>query len=527
MLRERTKKQLNSIFDSINSQLKIVIKKIKEFPKARLEIEKLIYSHPIYQNFQDLINFHCIINYQEYEENIQKSKETAEMYKLREKELNKIKDFVQVHYNNLLLDKNINLNEENNSDNTEFIKKKRGEIRFKNCYICKVKFSDNNIHKFYHNLCKNCGDYNYSFREMNYNWKNRIAIVTGGRVKIGFHIAIKLLSYNCIVIITTRFPKDALIRFQSHPDYQKWKNNLFIYPIDFRIIESTVKFIEYIEKNFSHIDILINNAAQTIRRKTEYYKYLLSIESKQLSDENIIIKNETYQSLPTKNNNLISNESIDQTLTKYDQNNINLYKEIFPLSVIASQIKIMEEKNQPLKTIIDNNGQPYDFSTEKNSWQLEIDEISFTEFLEVQIINTWTPYYLNIKLKPLLEKSPFPDKYIVNVSSVEGIFNAFKKSTHCHTNMAKAALNMMTRTVGSYYKNKQIYMTSVDTGWISPMNDVGHIFKNKDNFEEEFKNLPLDELDGAMRVLHPIIQGIHFKQYLYGILLKDYKKTDW
>ena len=187
----------------------------------------------------------------------------------------------------------------------------------------------------------------------------------------------------------------------------------------------------------------------------------------------------------------------------------------------------MEEKNQPLKTIIDNNGQPYDFSTEKNSWQLEIDEISFTEFLEVQIINTWTPYYLNIKLKPLLEKSPFPDKYIVNVSSVEGIFNAFKKSTHCHTNMAKAALNMMTRTVGSYYKNKQIYMTSVDTGWISPMNDVGHIFKNKDNFEEEFKNLPLDELDGAMRVLYPIIQGIHFKQYLYGILLKDYKKTDW
>ena len=257
------------------------------------------------------------------------------MYKLREKELNKIKDFVQVHYNNLLLDKNINLKEENNSDNTEFIKKKRGEITFKNCYICKVKFSDNNIHKFYHNLCKNCGDYNYSFREMNYNWKNRIAIVTGARVKIGFHIAIKLLSYNCIVIITTRFPKDALIRFQSHPDYQKWKNNLFIYPIDFRIIESTVKFIEYIEKNFSHIDILINNAAQTIRRKTEYYKYLLSIESKKLSDENIIIKNETYQSLPTKNNNLISNESIDQTLTKYDQNNINLYKEIFPLSVIA------------------------------------------------------------------------------------------------------------------------------------------------------------------------------------------------
>jgi NAD(P)-dependent dehydrogenase (short-subunit alcohol dehydrogenase family) len=362
---------------------------------------------------------------------------------------------------------------------------------------------------------------------MNFDWKKRIAIVTGGRVKIGFNIAIKLLSYNCIVLITTRFPKDALIRFQSHPDYQKWKNNLFIYPIDFRIIESTVKFIEYIEKNFTHIDILINNAAQTIRRKTEYYKYLLSIESKKLNDENIIIKNEKYQLLPIKNSNLISNELIDQSLIKNEQNNINLNKEIFPLSVIASQIKIMEEKYQPTKTILDYNGQPYDFSKEKNSWQLEIDEISFTEFFEVQIINTWTPYYLNVKLKPLLEKSPFQDKYIVNVTSVEGIFSCFKKSTHPHTNMAKAALNMMTRTCGSYYKNKQIYMTSVDTGWISPMNDVGYFFKNEDNFEEEFKNLPLDELDGAMRVLHPIIQGIQHKEFLYGILLKDYKKCNW
>ncbi len=526
MLTERKKKFLNDILNYINGQIKVLVNKIKENHNAKLEIENLIYSHPIYLNYNDIINFHYIINYKEYQEMINKSKEKSEMYKLREKEFNKIKDFIQLNYNNLL-DKNINIDEEKNLDNEVFIKKKRGKINFQNCYICKKRFSHDNIHKFYHNLCKKCGDYNYSFREMNFDWKKRIAIVTGGRVKIGFNIAIKLLSYNCIVLITTRFPKDALIRFQSHPDYEKWKNNLFIYPIDFRIIESTAKFIEYIEKNFTHIDILINNAAQTIRRKTEYYKYLLSIESKKLNDENIIIKNEKYQLLPIKNSNLISNELIDRSLIKNEQNNINLNKEIFPLSVIASQIKIMEEKYQPTKTILDYNGQPYDFSKEKNSWQLEIDEISFTEFFEVQIINTWTPYYLNVKLKPLLEKSPFQDKYIVNVTSVEGIFSCFKKSTHPHTNMAKAALNMMTRTCGSYYKNKQIYMTSVDTGWISPMNDVGYFFKNEDNFEEEFKNLPLDELDGAMRVLHPIIQGIQHKEFLYGILLKDYKKCNW
>jgi len=527
MLTENTKKYINHSLKSIYGQIKNLIKKIQQHNKVKQEIEKLIYSHLIYINYHDIINFPYIINYQEYEKKILKSKENSEMFKLKEKEFKKIKDFVQVNYDNLLLDTNINLNEENNNlDNIKLLKKKKGDMIFKNCYICKVKFNNKNIHKFYHNLCKNCGDYNYSYREMNFDWKKRIAIVTGGRVKIGFNIAIKLLSYNCIVLITTRFPKDALIRFQSHPDYEKWKNNLFIYPIDFRLIESTVKFIQYLEKNFTHIDILINNAAQTIRRKTEYYKYLLSIESQKLNDENIIIKNEKYQ-INNHNKNLISNELIDQSLIKQEENNMNLNKEIFPLSVIASQIKIIEEKKQPTKTIIDYNGQPYDFSQEKNSWQLEIDEISFTEFLEVQIINSWTPYYLNIKLKPLLTKSPFQDKYIVNVTSVEGIFHCFKKSTHPHTNMAKASLNMMTRTCGSYYKKNQIYMTSVDTGWISPMDDVGYIFKNENHFKEEFENLPLDELDGAMRVLHPIIEGIQNNKFLYGILLKDYKKSEW
>ena len=431
----------------------------------------------------------------------------------------------------------------------KFLKKKRKKLKdknqsnekqkviFKNCYICKEKFGLDNIHSFYGNLCKKCGDYNYSFRTMKLDFTGRIAIVTGGRVKIGYYIATKLLSYGAKVLITSRFPKDALFKFQKEPDYEKWKNNLVVYPIDFRIFESTIKFVQFINDNFPHVDILINNAAQTIRRTASYYKYLLPIETKDLNkeDDKKIIQNDFVnlqnqlkegESVP---NPAKSKNDIKNALISLVDNKSKEYQEILPLSVIASQIRIMEEKSQPHVTVMGGDGQPYDFSKGKNSWNFEFDEIPFQEFTEVQIINTWTPYYLCVKLKPLMMQSPFPDKYIVNVTSVEGIFNHFKRSSHVHTNMAKAALNMFTRTCGSYLKDIGIYMTCVDTGWVSPMNEMNSLLDKdkKNSYENEFVNVPLDELDGAMRVLHPIIEGIKNKNYLFGILLKDYVKSPW
>ena len=431
----------------------------------------------------------------------------------------------------------------------KFLQKKRKKLKdknqsnekqkviFKNCYICKEKFGLDNIHSFYGNLCKKCGDYNYSFRTMKLDFTGRIAIVTGGRVKIGYYIATKLLSYGAKVLITSRFPKDALFKFQKEPDYEKWKNNLVVYPIDFRIFESTIKFVQFINDNFPHVDILINNAAQTIRRTASYYKYLLPIETKDLNkeDDKKIIKNDFVnlqnqlkegESVP---NPAKSKNDIKNALISLVDNKSKEYQEILPLSVIASQIRIMEEKSQPHVTVMGGDGQPYDFSKGKNSWNFEFDEIPFQEFTEVQIINTWTPYYLCVKLKPLMMQSPFPDKYIVNVTSVEGIFNHFKRSSHVHTNMAKAALNMFTRTCGSYLKDIGIYMTCVDTGWVSPMNEMNSLLDKdkKNSYENEFVNVPLDELDGAMRVLHPIIEGIKNKNFLYGILLKDYIKSPW
>ena len=433
----------------------------------------------------------------------------------------------------------------------KFLQKKRKKLKdknqnsekqkviFKNCYICKEKFGLNNIHSFYGNLCKKCGDYNYSFRTIKLDFTGRIAIVTGGRVKIGYYIATKLLSYGAKVLITSRFPKDTLFKYQNDPEYEKWKNNLIIYPIDFRIFESTIKFVQFIKDNFPHVDILINNAAQTIRRTASYYKYLLPIETKDLSkeDDKKIIKNDfinLQKQLKADESTQAPNpqstkKEIQNSLISLMDNKSKEYQEILPLSVIASQIRIMEEKSQPHVTVMGGDGQPYDFSKGKNSWNFEFDEIPFQEFTEVQIINTWTPYYLCVKLKPLMMQSPFPDKYIVNVTSVEGIFSHFKRSSHVHTNMAKAALNMFTRTCGSYLKDIGIYMTCVDTGWVSPMNEMNSLLDKdkKNSYENEFMNVPLDELDGAMRVLHPIIEGIKNKNYLFGILLKDYVKSPW
>ena len=528
-MRKKRKEEL----DQINNFLNTGYKKMLTDGSEQMKIKKLLPSTKVEEKINKEEDNKKDIN--NNSENILFDFTNKDTEKKKEEEDDiLVEDTKEVEMKKYLQKKRKKLNEKNKNNN------EKQKVVFKNCYICKEKFGLDNIHSFYGNLCKKCGEYNYSFRTMKLDFTGRIAIVTGGRVKIGYYIATKLLSYGAKVLITSRFPKDALFKFQKDPDYEKWKNNLVIYPIDFRIFESTIKFIQFINDNFPHVDILINNAAQTIRRTASYYKYLLPIETKDLTKEEDkkIIKNDFInlqkQLKESESTNKLNNPSqakkeIQNALISLVDNKSKEYQEILPLSVIASQIRIMEEKSQPHVTVMGGDGQPYDFSKGKNSWNFEFDEIPFQEFTEVQIINTWTPYYLCVKLKPLMMNSPFPDKYIVNVTSVEGIFNHYKRSSHVHTNMAKAALNMFTRTCGSYLKDIGIYMTCVDTGWVSPMNEMNSLLDKdkKNSYENEFVNVPLDELDGAMRVLHPIIEGIKNKNYLYGILLKDYVKSPW
>ena len=584
------KKQLNNNLDKILSQVTYFLNNCEKFGLEESELNNLIYTHSIYKNRGRISEFLNLIN--NSEEKIRgkviELQEESEMRQKRKNEIEDLKNILNINTNNLIAEEkekdnknkliltkgepeeqrdktedDVLIEDTKDVENRSLLKKKRKKEKedetkekyvYKSCYICKQKLGLDNINKFYGSLCTKCGDYNYSFRTMKLDFSGRIAIVTGGRIKIGYYIVTKLLSYGCKVITTSRFPKDALFKFKEDPEYDLWKNNLIIYPIDFRIIQSTMNFVKYIQKNYSHVDFLINNAAQTVRRTTDYYEYLMPIEVKKLPEEDNekIIKNdylsiqkqisedfEKNKNKSEKKENIIKidiqkeserKQIINSLVSLVNQNKDNNEKDEFiPLSVIASQIKIMEEKDQPKVCIMGGDGQPYDFSKGKNSWNFELDEIPLEEFIEVQIINAWTPYYLCAKLKPMMMKSPFPDKYIVNVTAVEGIFNHYKRTTHVHTNMAKAALNMLTRTCGKYMEKNGIYMTCVDTGWVSHMNEMNKIIDDvtKEYAENEMVIVPLDELDGAMRVLHPIIEGIKNKKYFSGILLKDYIKSKW
>jgi NAD(P)-dependent dehydrogenase (short-subunit alcohol dehydrogenase family) len=159
-----------------------------------------------------------------------------------------------------------------------------------------------------------------------------------------------------------------------------------------------------------------------------------------------------------------------------------------------------------------------------NSWTQRVDEVDPVEMLEVQLCNATAPFILISRLRASLAASPARRTYIVNVSAMEGSFGrGYKGPGHPHTNMAKAALNMLTRTsAGEMFETDGILMTSVDTGWIT--DERPH--PTKVRLAEEGFHAPLDLVDGAARVYDPIVQG-EAGVDLFGVFLKDYRRSEW
>ena len=355
----------------------------------------------------------------------------------------------------------------------------------KNCYVCNVQF--NKVHFFYNRMCPNCAEENYKNRFKNIDLEGRNVIITGGRVKIGYATALKILRANANVVVTSRFPASALDQFKKEEDYNDWKDNLIVYGLDLRNLTAVKEFIEFYKSNYNTLDILINNAAQTIKYNDTYYTPLVQQEQKLLlnSDENLCIANTT--SVLQETNLLVNSE-------EYQDFEMNRF------------------------------GQPID-TREKTSWNSTLEEVSMYELLEVNLINQISPYFLIKELTPLFSQSKFDKRFIINVTSSEGQFSYNNKTIfHPHTNMTKAALNMMTRTSGKQFeKDHNILMYAVDVGWIST--GAKEILR-----EKQFKRgyiPPLDSVDGAARILHPILEGIQEKPILAGTLLKNYKIENW
>lgn len=174
----------------------------------------------------------------------------------------------------------------------------------------------------------------------------------------------------------------------------------------------------------------------------------------------------------------------------------------------------------------DVNGQQLDLRRH-NSWLLKLPEVSTPELVEAMFINVVSPFIINSRLIPIMTegsaRSTRPDRYIVNVSAMEGKFYRYKTPNHPHSNMAKAALNMMTRTCGEWLVGERVWMNSVDTGWINDENPLEKASRTavNNNFQT-----PIDEVDAAARVLDCVLAP-KGEERLAGVFIKDYREVEW
>jgi NAD(P)-dependent dehydrogenase (short-subunit alcohol dehydrogenase family) len=391
-----------------------------------------------------------------------------------------------------------------------FLRQARG------CYICKQRYRQ--VDAFYHQLCPACAALNHSRRDARTDLTGRRALLTGGRAKIGMYIALRLLRDGAHTTVTTRFPHDAVRRFAAMPDSDRWLHRLRVVGIDLRDPAQVVALADTVAAR-GPLDILINNAAQTVRRSPGAYSALAAAESAPLPGGPL--PELEYLGGADASSRLhpaalagAGPPAVPQTPTPALSPHA--------LTALALTSGSASPERIAAATAIDAGGLVPDLAA-GNSWSARVHEVDPLEVLEVQLCNVTAPFVLVSRLRAAMTASPFPRRYVVNVSAMEGVFSrGYKGAGHPHTNMAKAALNMLTRTSAADLFADGILMTSVDTGWIT--DERPHPTKMR--LAAEGFHAPLDLVDGAARVYDPIVRGEQGED-VYGCFLKDYGPIAW
>ncbi|MFD8554893.1 SDR family NAD(P)-dependent oxidoreductase [Streptomyces fradiae] len=382
--------------------------------------------------------------------------------------------------------------------------------RPRSCYTRKDRYVQ--VDAFYHQLCPSCAVENRARRDARTDLTGRRALLTGGRAKIGMYIALRLLRDGAHTTVTTRFPKDAVRRFKAQPDSDQWIHRLKIVGIDLRDPAQVVALADSVAAA-GPLDILINNAAQTVRRSRSAYSELVAAESAPLPAGELPASEVigTFGSGAVESVAALPSPRGGDGLTAQEVTDLAL------VSGSASPARIAAG------TAIDAGGLVPDLAP-VNSWIQTVEQVDPVELLEVQLCNSTAPFILISRLRPAMAASPARRKYVVNVSAMEGVFGrGYKGAGHPHTNMAKAALNMLTRTSAQeMFESDRILMTAVDTGWIT--DERPH--PDKMRLAEAGFHAPLDLIDGAARVYDPIVRG-EAGEDLYGCFLKDYAPGKW
>jgi NAD(P)-dependent dehydrogenase (short-subunit alcohol dehydrogenase family) len=394
------------------------------------------------------------------------------------------------------------------------------------CYICKQDYTL--VDAFYHWLCPTCSAYSHTKRDQRTDLTGRRALLTGGRAKIGMYIALRLLRDGAHTTITTRFPKDAVRRFSAMEDSADWLCRLKIVGIDLRDPTQVIALADDVAAE-GPLDILINNACQTVRRSPGAYSQLVELESAPLPAGIELPEMVTFDRISEAHPAAIAGALEQHAVAHHEGESVEVAvaaQNAASMTSLALTAGSASLDAHLAGTAIDAGGLLPDVQT-NNSWTQVVDEVNPLELLEVQLCNATAPFLLISRLRGAMRaavQGGARRAYVVNVSAMEGQFSRrYKGPGHPHTNMAKAALNMLTRTsAGEMFETDRILMTAVDTGWIT--DERPH--HEKLRIAAEGWHAPLDLVDGAARVYDPIVRG-EAGEDLHGCFVKDFRPSPW